>query len=96
MNIGEIAGLIIQISTIIGVITPCVMFCVATIRGQKCLLRSAMLAIYYRCNKDKEITQYDYENFALLYDAYKKYRGNSFIDKVKKEIDTYKVKGELQ
>ena len=96
MNIGEIAGLIIQISTIIGAITPCVMFCVATLRGQKCILRSEMLAIYYRHNDEQEITQYEYENFALLYDAYKKLRGNSFIDKVKKEIDEWKVKGELK
>lgn len=96
MNIGEITGLLIQISSIIGVITPCVMFCVACLRGQKCLLRSEMLAIYYRHNDTKCITQYEYENFALLYDAYKKLRGNSFIDKVKKEIDEWTVKGDLE
>lgn len=93
MNIGEITGLLIQISSIIGIITPCVMFCIATLRGQKCLLRSEMLAIYYRHNDKQEISQYEYENFALLYDAYKKLRGNSFIDKVKAEIDKWKITG---
>ena len=94
MNISEIAGLIVQISTIIGVIAPCVAFCVTTLRGQKCLLRSEMLDIYYKHNDDKEMTQYEFENFGLLYDAYKKLHGNSFIDKVYADIQHWNVKGE--
>ena len=40
--------------------------------GQRCLLRSEMLRIYYH-NRDRgEIRQYEYENFVLLYEAYAK------------------------
>lgn len=55
--------------------------------GQKCLLRSEMLAIYYK-GKDHENTlrQYEFENFCLLYAAYKAEKGNSFIDKIKAEV----------
>ena len=55
--------------------------------GQKCLLRSAMLAIYYRCKDEgNKIRQYDFENFALLYAAYKAEGGNTFVDKIKEEV----------
>lgn len=55
--------------------------------GQKCLLRSEMLAIYYK-GKDHNNTlrQYEFENFCLLYAAYKAEKGNSFIDKIKAEV----------
>lgn len=55
--------------------------------GQKCLLRSEMLAIYYK-GKDNNNTlrQYEFENFCLLYAAYKAEKGNSFIDKIKAEV----------
>lgn len=55
--------------------------------GQKCLLRSEMLAIYYK-GKDHNNTlrQYEFENFCLLYAAYKAEKGNSFIDKIKEEV----------
>ena len=54
--------------------------------GQKCLLRSAMLSIYYMAKTDNKIRQYDFENFALLYAAYKAEKGNTFIDKIKSEV----------
>lgn len=60
--------------------------------GQKCLLRSEMLQIYYR-GKDNNNTlrQYEFENFCLLYAAYKAEHGNSFIDKVNKEVQDMEV-----
>ena len=59
--------------------------------GQRCLLRSEMLRIYYH-NRDRgEIRQYEYENFVYLYEAYKKLKGNSFIDKIYKEVQKWKV-----
>jgi hypothetical protein len=60
--------------------------------GQKCLLRSAMLQIYYR-GKDHNDTlrQYEFENFCLLYAAYKAEKGNSFIDKINKEVQEMEV-----
>lgn len=55
--------------------------------GQKCLLRSEMLAIYYKGKDHNNILrQYEFENFCLLYAAYKAERGNSFIDKIKEEV----------
>lgn len=59
--------------------------------GQKCLMRSDMLSIYYNNREHKTIRQYEYENFAMLYEAYKTLKGNSFIDKIKREIDEWEV-----
>lgn len=61
------------------------------INGMKCQLRSDMLHIYY-ANKDSEkIRQYELENFIYLYKAYKALRGNSFIDKIYKEVMEWEV-----
>ena len=61
------------------------------IQGIKCLLRSEMLRTYYH-NKDKgEIRQFELENFIALYKAYKALKGNSFIDKINKEVMSWKV-----
>lgn len=59
--------------------------------GTRCLLRSEMLRIYYRHQVSREIRQYEYENFVYLYEAYKKLKGNSFIDKVYEEVKQFKV-----
>lgn len=60
-------------------------------RGQRCQLRNDMLQIYYH-NKDKgKIRQYEFENFVLLYDAYKALGGNSFIDKISDEVRKWEV-----
>lgn len=59
--------------------------------GQKCLLRSEMLQIYYKHRDTKVIRQYEYENFVYMYQAYKELKGNSFIDKIKKEVDEWEI-----
>lgn len=59
--------------------------------GVKCLLRSDMLQIYYRHKDTGEIRQYEYENFIMLYEAYKALGGNSFIDKIYREVQTWEV-----
>ena len=59
--------------------------------GQKCLLRSAMLSIYYKNLENRTIRQYEYENFIYLYQAYKELGGNSFIDKIKSEVNTWEI-----
>lgn len=59
--------------------------------GQRCLLRSEMLRVYY-ANKDNEkIRQYAYENFEYCYKAYKELGGNSFVDHIKREVDTWEI-----
>ncbi len=59
--------------------------------GTKCQLRSDMLQIYYHNRERKRIRQYEYENFVLLYDAYKALKGNSFIDKIYSEVKEWEV-----
>ena len=59
--------------------------------GVKCLLRSEMLQIYYRHKDTEKIRQYEYENFIMLYEAYKALNGNSFIDKIYAEVKTWEV-----
>ena len=55
--------------------------------GNKCLLRSNMLTIYYHSKENEcKIRQYEFENFALLYAAYKAEGGNTFVDKIKTEV----------
>lgn len=59
--------------------------------GQKCLLRTDMLKIYYNNREHQKIRQYEYENFILLYDAYKTLKGNSFIDKIYEEVHSWEI-----
>ena len=60
-------------------------------KGQLCQLRSEMLRIYYHNREGEEIRQYEYENFVLLYEAYKTLKGNSFIDKIHKEVESWEI-----
>ena len=59
--------------------------------GTKCQLRSDLLQIYYHNRERKKIRQYEYENFVLLYEAYKALKGNSFIDKIYSEVKEWEV-----
>ena len=59
--------------------------------GTKCQLRSEMLRIYYRNREQRQIRQYEYENFVMLYEAYKTLKGNSFLDKIYTEIKEWEV-----
>lgn len=59
--------------------------------GQRCLLRNDMLDIYYANQESKTIRQYAYQNFVLLYEAYKALKGNSFIDKIYDEVKSWEV-----
>lgn len=60
--------------------------------GERCLLRSEMLRIYYTCLDKREIKQYEFENFIKLYDAYKALGGNSFIDEVNLEVRQFTIR----
>lgn len=59
--------------------------------AQRCLLRQSMLNTYYRHKTEDKLRQYEYENFLYLYTAYKAMGGNSFIDKIKAEVDAWEV-----
>ena len=68
-------------------------FGIGTMRnGQRCILRSEMLSIYYSAkDQGRKVRQYEYENFVLLYAAYKEMHGNSFIDKIYEEMKRMEV-----
>ena len=57
----------------------------------KCQLRHDMLHTYYRHREGRTIRQYELEDFLYLYRGYKALGGNSFIDRIKSEIDEWEV-----
>jgi hypothetical protein len=75
----------------LGVIVPVIISVKKISDGQRSLLRSEMLQIYYRNRESRTIHQYEYENFVYLYEAYKALKGNSFIDKIYKEVQTWEI-----
>lgn len=91
MNLTTIVTLIGEIGVLLGVILPVIVSVRKISNGTRCQLRSEMLRIYYH-NKDREkIRQYEYENFVMLYEAYKALKGNSFIDKIHKEVESWEI-----
>lgn len=91
MSAVEIVTLTTEAVALIGTIIPAIVSIFKVSSGTKCLLRSEMLRIYYHHRDSGTIRQYEYENFVYLYEAYKKLRGNSFIDKIYSEIRTWEV-----
>lgn len=91
MDITTISTLITELGVLLGTIIPVIVFILKIINAQKCQLRSEMLRIYYRHQSSGIIRQYEFENFMMLYQAYKALKGNSFVDKIYKEVQTWKV-----
>lgn len=83
--------IIIDVTTIIAFMIPLIVCVILTINGIKCLLRSEILRIYKENKVKGELSQYEFDNFIALYKAYKALKGNSFIDKIYKEVMTWKV-----
>ena len=91
MTITMIATLIAEIGVLLGVIIPVIIWVLKIANGTKCQLRNEMLHIYYHNSETKVIRQYEYENFVMLYEAYKALGGNSFIDKIYTEVKTWEI-----
>jgi hypothetical protein len=91
MDLTTICTLITEIGVLLGVIIPVIVFVIKISNGTKCQLRSEMLRTYYHNRESGEIRQYEYENFVMLYEAYKALKGNSFIDKIYKEVESWEV-----
>lgn len=91
MNITTIATLIGEIGVLLSVIIPLIVKINKIATGEKCQLRSDMLQIYYHNRERGKIRQYEYENFVMLYEAYKALKGNSFIDKIYKEVESWEI-----
>lgn len=91
MTLTSFAALIGEIGVLLGVLIPVVISMRKLADGTKCQLRSEMLRIYYHHRETGIIRQYEYENFVLLYEAYKALNGNSFIDKIYEEVRSWRV-----
>ena len=91
IDLTTIITLIGEIAFLISVLTPVIITVRKISNGTKCQLRSEMLRIYYHHSDTKVIRQYEYENFILLYEAYKALKGNSFIDKIYTEVKTWEI-----
>lgn len=91
MGLTTAVTLITEIGVLLGVVIPVIIWVVKIANGQKCQLRNDMLRIYYRNREMGKIRQYEYENFVFLYEAYKALKGNSFIDKIYKEVQEWEV-----
>ena len=91
MSLTTLITLIGEMGVLIGIITPIIVNIHKISTGTKCQLRSEMLRIYYHCRADGIIRQYEYENFVMLYEAYKALKGNSFIDKIYREVQTWEI-----
>ena len=54
-------------------------------------LGADMLAAYYKHREEKTIRQYEYENFLYEYKAYKALHGNSFIERIAREVAEWEI-----
>lgn len=86
-----VIALIIELVTLIGIFAPVFAKIHKLSEGTKCQLRSEMLRIYYHNREKRTIRQYEYENFVMLYEAYKALKGNSFIDKIYSEVKEWEI-----
>lgn len=89
--IAVIGGIVTEIATLFGIVISHHKDKKKSVNGIRCLLRSEMLRIYYNHREQGKIRQYEYENFVYLYEAYKEIKGNSFIDKIYKELQEWEV-----
>ena len=91
MDIKTIILLIGEIATLVGAISPFIVWVKKITDAQKCQLRSEMLRIYYRNRETRQIRQFEYENFVFLFEAYKCLKGNSFIERINTEIREFEI-----
>lgn len=94
MEIADIAtwtALMGELGAFLGIIVPMIASLRKITNGQRCQLRNDMLQIYYHCRESGKIRQYEFENFIMLYEAYKALKGNSFIDKIYKEVCSWEI-----
>lgn len=86
-----ITTLVAELVALIGVVAPMIVTVRKVANGTRCQLRSEMLRIYYHNREIRTIRQYEYENFVMLYEAYKALKGNSFIDRIYDEIKEWEI-----
>lgn len=90
-HLTTVVTLVGEIGVLLGVVIPVIISVKKIKNGMKCQLRTEMLQIYYHHREPKIIRQYEYENFVMLYEAYKALKGNSFIDKIYEEVHEWEI-----
>lgn len=91
MNLTTLVTLIGEVGVLLGVLVPVVVSIRKIQNGTRCQLRSEMLRIYYHNHESGKIRQYEFENFVMLYEAYKALKGNSFVDKIYREVQEFEI-----
>lgn len=91
VTITSIIALIVEIIAFINIVSRLTDRINKISNGTKCHLRSEMLRTYYHHRKEETIRQYEYENFVMSYEAYKALKGNSFIDKIYREVQSWEI-----
>jgi hypothetical protein len=91
MGMTTVVTLIGEIGVLLGVVVPVIVSVRKIADGTRCQLRSEMLRIYYHNREKRTIRQYEYENFVMLYEAYKALKGNSFIDRIYQEVKEWDI-----
>lgn len=91
LTLTNVAMVIGELGVFVGAIVPIVVWIKKLAAGNRCQMRNDMLQIYYKYVEKEEIPQYQYENFVAMYEAYKALNGNSFIDKIYKDIQEWEV-----
>ena len=91
LTLANVATVIGECTVIAGVLIPLIVQIKNLRAGILCLLRNDMLQIYYKYEVEEKIPQYQFENFMAMYKAYKALRGNTFIDKIYKDILSWEV-----
>ena len=94
LTLANIATVVGECLVLAGVLVPVIVSIKKIRDGMRCQLRSDMLGIYYRYKKHKTIPQFEYENFTAQYGAYKALKGNSFVDKLHKDIENWEIASE--
>lgn len=91
MSLPTIVALITELVALAGVIVPVIVSVSKIANGTKCQLRSEMLRIYYHNKESGKIRQYEFENFIMLYEAYKALKGNSFVDEINRAVHSFEI-----
>lgn len=64
-------------------------------KSDRTIIRSEITSIYYRYCEKRVIPVYEKENFIYLYNQYKALGGNSYVDDIKAQIDSWQILYEI-
>ena len=90
-HLGDICQIVTCAAFIIKPIRERIMGTEKIREGQRCLLRSEIVRIYYRHKDDKQLREYEFRNLEQCYKAYKALGGNSFIDHIYAEMQEWDI-----